>query len=391
MKILFITRLPLNHYAGTEKVLNTVSKYMSGNGHKVYFLNITDGDKSNKERNMPKPFCDYPNNVFLYSRKDLPSIFYSLKFILNYLFLRKKEYETETFENVFLKISGVDLVLVDPPYLLSGIRRAVSNLCANTKIVLWNHGSLSGMICGRSALGAIRRKIWCFMLNKWLMDADASMAISSGIKDQILSCNHQSNVSLIFNPVVTYPEKLIRRSEKAIFVYVGRIDDYQKNISLLIDSLGRIKNMPDWKLKIFGDGPSMGKIKTLSQKYGIYHRIAWFGYVENPFDLIEEASCLVLTSRFEGFPLVLLEAIERGLPVVSADCPTGPSDVVIQDLNGCLFRSGDVDELAEILGRIVDGKLSFPACERVAKSVGEYGRDKVLKDFERYIEWVVAH
>lgn len=389
MKILFITRLPMTSFAGTEKMLEVVTSYLYKKMHGVYFLNFVESVKNVPIGKMVKPFSSYLENVYVYEKKELPSKHSAIWYLFMYLFKRKISYEVDTLAKVVSDIGELDLIIVDPPYLLSGIKKAIKNSNSNAKVVLWNHGSISGMNSGKKIRDKMRKIIWFWLLKKWLAHADGVMAISSGIEQFVLQCNPDQNVQLVFNPIGLSTKKtIVKNSKKIIFVYVGRLEERQKNLSLLINALSALSEY-SWKLNIYGDGPSAEKIKKYARSKNIEKKIAWHGFVENPFEKIEEATCLVMTSRFEGFPLVLVEAIERGLPVVSSDCPTGPSDIVMQNINGYLFKSEDEKELVKILRNIITGDITFKRGEEIVKTVNKYESQKVLDRIEEYLNRIL--
>lgn len=375
-------------FAGTEKILDIVATHLSKKGHRVFFLNIVEDAKYIELQKLVRPFSLFLENVFVFKKEELPSKYSSIWFLFQFVVRRKINYEVDIFNKVISVIDQLDLIIVDPPYLLSGIKKGIINCNSKAKVVLWNHGSLSGMKNGNTIRDITRRAFWCWMLGKWLKSADGAMAISHGIKKMVLQCNPELNVELVFNPINLGDRKLIiNNSETPIFIYVGRLEDRQKNLSLLIDALADVSEF-SWELKVFGDGPSGDKIKKYANSKNINNKITWYGFVEDPFEKVDKATCLILTSRFEGFPLVLVEAIERGLPVVASDCPTGPSDIVIQNVNGCLFKSEDKLALVKILKDIVTGHMPFKRGKEIIKTVNKYESRKVLKKIEAYLDMI---
>ncbi|GEO24718.1 hypothetical protein AAC03nite_05030 [Alicyclobacillus acidoterrestris] len=119
---------------------------------------------------------------------------------------------------------------------------------------------------------------------------------------------------------------------------------------------------------------------------GILNRIEWLGWLDDPWEHLDSASVLVLTSDFEGFGLVLVEALCRGVPVVASNCPVGPSDIVQNGKNGWLFNPGDVDELARILKKISDGSMSLPSIEECVKSIQKFRNDNVIRNMIQVME-----
>ncbi len=106
---------------------------------------------------------------------------------------------------------------------------------------------------------------------------------------------------------------------------------------------------PDWELRIFGDGSSAKKLRKQIAELGIGDSAKLMGFTPRLHEELARASLYVMSSRREGFPMVLLEAMAVGLPVVSFDCPTGPRDIVREGVDGHVVRNGDRHALAEAM------------------------------------------
>lgn len=185
---------------------------------------------------------------------------------------------------------------------------------------------------------------------KQLRYADSHFAISSGIKKQLKSVGvNDELVHIIFNPV-TKNSSTIRfpKNNSAEFMYVGRIlFDGQKNIHELIDFMAK-QETTSWKLHLFGTGPDEEKCKKyiLNNYPEKQNCFIWHGWDRNPWKKIETVNALILTSKFEGFPMVLLEAMSRGIPCISSNCPTGPADI-INSKNGQLYETGNFEDFSQ--------------------------------------------
>ena len=106
---------------------------------------------------------------------------------------------------------------------------------------------------------------------------------------------------------------------------------------------------PDWILQIFGEGPERERLTELIGRHGVADSVRLMGRTEHLGQAFALASVFVLSSRREGLPMVILEAMSKGLPVVSFDCPTGPREIVVNDHNGVLVANGDVAALTQAL------------------------------------------
>jgi glycosyltransferase involved in cell wall biosynthesis len=163
-------------------------------------------------------------------------------------------------------------------------------------------------------------------------------------------CRH---VVQIYNPITI---KISRFStcEHKIVIAVGRLDP-QKGFDYLIDSWGKIAGKyPDWQLNIFGEGPERHNLEIQIEKSNLGSHVFLRGATSNILDEYINSSIFVLSSRYEGFPLVIEEAMSCGLPIVSFDCPSGPSELVKDGLNGFLIPIvGDVKNMASHIEKLI--------------------------------------
>jgi UDP-D-galactose:(glucosyl)LPS alpha-1,6-D-galactosyltransferase len=253
-----------------------------------------------------------------------------------------------------------------------------------TPLVYWDHGSV-GRIYSGSILSSrkerIRRGVSRLLAGHALRFADAHLCISSGIAEITKRAVPNTKTYTIYNPVVM-PSSTITFSEceEQQFIYVGRLDDRQKNISFLLTSLARLVNKA-WHLTIIGDGPDKVALLRLSEYLGLQRRVSFIGISNRPFAEIRCRPILLLTSRFEGFPMVLVEAIAHGIAVISSECLTGPADIVTNYKNGVLFKEGDMEEFTSIIARILDKEIVFPFEADLHESVGMFNSFAVTKEF----------
>jgi glycosyltransferase involved in cell wall biosynthesis len=103
---------------------------------------------------------------------------------------------------------------------------------------------------------------------------------------------------------------------------------------------------------LIGEGPDQAALEQLAVELGIRQSVHFLGFCSNPFPFIRQAEMLVLSSRYEGFGMVLAEAMALGTPVISSDCPTGPRDLLEAGKAGLLVPIGDVDEMARAIDRL---------------------------------------
>ncbi len=156
-----------------------------------------------------------------------------------------------------------------------------------------------------------------------------------------------------------------------ILLAAGRLSR-QKGFDLLIDAFVQVHAVhPDWQLHIFGEGKARPKLTAQIEERGLKGVVRLRGLTRNLDAELNKVSAFVLSSRKEGLPMVLLEAMGAGLPVVAFDCPTGPAEVVENEVNGLLIPAEDVDALAAGMIRMITQpheREKFAAAARVTSA-----------------------
>lgn len=159
-----------------------------------------------------------------------------------------------------------------------------------------------------------------------------------------------------------------------IVVAAGRLGN-QKGFDLLIRAYVGVKaRHPDWRLRIYGSGQWRDRLQRLIAASGLSGHVSLMGRASNMGEKLAEGSIYALSSRFEGFPMVLIEAMSKGLPVVAFDCPTGPAEVVVTGENGVLVERGDVDAFTAALNDLIEDADRRRACGAGAR--------KTARDYE---------
>jgi len=133
---------------------------------------------------------------------------------------------------------------------------------------------------------------------------------------------------------------------------LGRLEP-EKRFDLLIKAFARVVQHVDCRLVIVGDGTLRAELAGLSEQLGLADRVIMPGFLRHPWRLLRHASLFVLSSEVEVFPMVLLEAMSYGLPVVSFDCRTGPAEIIRDGVDGVLVPPLDVEALARAMVRLL--------------------------------------
>lgn len=180
-------------------------------------------------------------------------------------------------------------------------------------------------------------------------------------------------------------------NEVKVMTAVGRLVD-QKGFDLLIESWALVAaDHPDWHLRIWGEGPDRAALEALAKQKGVADSVEMPGVSSAPGRWIEEADAFVLSSRFEGWGLVLGEAMAAGLPSISFDCPFGPADMMTDGEDGLLVREGDVAALAAAMARIMgDSALRQRLGTEALRAADRFSPDRIGGMWEATIRDVLS-
>lgn len=162
-----------------------------------------------------------------------------------------------------------------------------------------------------------------------------------------LARNCGACIAEIPNPLRLLP--VPRETREPLVIAVGRLNK-QKGFDLLLHAFSQLMpSFPEWRLVILGEGPERERLEVLSKTLGLETRVDMPGRVKDVEHWMARASLMVQPSRFEGFPNVLLEGMGMGLAVVSADCPSGPAEIIEDRKNGRLVPVEDPLSLAKVM------------------------------------------
>jgi len=194
------------------------------------------------------------------------------------------------------------------------------------------------------------------------------------------------NVIAIPNPLPFMPKNISPLTEKRV-IAVGRY--YQeKGFDLLLESWSKIyKTHPEWRLEIFGDGDKT-MYEEIRDKLGIPATCCRLNGRTNAIEQeYINSSIFVCSSRFEGFGMVLIEAMACGLGVVSFDCPWGPSSILANDEDGILVEDGNTDALADAIMSLMDDPAKLSALAKNAiVNVQRFQMDKIASQWKQLFD-----
>jgi len=163
------------------------------------------------------------------------------------------------------------------------------------------------------------------------------------------------NLKVIPNPLSFYPQVQSTLQNKKVLA-VGK-QSFQKGYDRLLKSwqLVALKH-PDWSLDIYGTFDEREGLESLAKTLGIKDSVHFFAPVKNIADKYQQASIYAMSSRYEGFGMVLTEAMSYGVPCVSYNCPYGPSDIIANEVDGFLVANGDISKFSEKIIALIESE-----------------------------------
>lgn len=233
----------------------------------------------------------------------------------------------------------------------------------DTRIVLRLGTNLSTALAHRSGL---QRWLRTAPMKRIYQKIDHVVAVSEGVRQDTLAIAKMpaERISVVRNPVVT-DQMLANAQQKAdhpwladaslnVVMGIGRLST-QKDFHCLISAFASVAKQRDaLRLILLGDGKQRDELKQLSEDLGVSSKIDFVGFQHNPYGWLSQADVFVLSSRWEGSPNVLTEALALGIPSVSTRCPSGPNEVLEEGKYGPLVPVGDDTALAAGIAEVLD-------------------------------------
>lgn len=228
--------------------------------------------------------------------------------------------------------------------------------------------------------------------------ADRIVAVSEGVADSIVDGTNvdRSDVTVLYNPVSVFDireesraavdDEWLRSSTFETIVSVGRLEE-QKDPSTLLRSFALVNRArPDTRLILVGRGSKRDDILALADSLDISDVVSLPGYVENAYAYMGHASTFVLSSKYEGLPTVLIEALACGCPIVATDCPSGPREILSGGEYGTLVPVGDTTGLRDAILSTLENTTDP---EKQFRRAQDFSVETIVDQYAAFIERTV--
>lgn len=374
---------------GVQRVTTVIAKELA----KDYDVAIVTFDKNElfnqnlyeiKESKITCRFISYPPNLSLKRKlcKVFSGIYVKLQSNSKWLsnLYAKSSFPSELRDALLLELKEGKYDCIIGVHAPLACRLAtLQNQLPNTKLIGWIHNSFDALFGDDSwYIGRERKRHYVYQFRK----LDDVVLLSHQDAKSYYEYDPLFSPTVIHNPLTLKPGLPSEGNSKR-FLAIGRFSHQHKGFDLLIKAFHIFSEKnKEWKLDIVGEGVEEELYKSLIEKYHLEDRVFIHPFTNNVQDYYSNAQIYVLSSRWEGFGLVLVEAMAHGLPVVSSDLPT--SKEIMGDF-ALYFKNRDIDELAQRLedATHIEWKAKSKEALKIAK---RFGVNQIIEQWKLLIE-----
>jgi len=238
----------------------------------------------------------------------------------------------------------------------------------------------------------IGEKIMLFLVRRFYPLADQVIAVSNGVATDLMReiGLSENMLTIIYSPVITpsifekseeeFNHPWFEKDQPPVVLGVGRLSQ-QKGFDVLIKAVIKVREVVSVRLIILGEGSDRNKLEILIKDNGLENEVSLPGFVQNPFPYMKNSAVFVLSSRWEGLPNVLIQAMACGTAVISTNCPSGPDEILESGKWGDIVNVDNVTELAESLRKVIE-RGDRINCKNIKNyCVQQFGVDVVSNEY----------
>jgi len=350
---------------GAERVMSTMANYWAGKGWPVTLMTFEDGRQA--------PFYNLHPAIILRPlgiAGKSSNVIQGLKNNFRRFFALRRAIQSSAPEAVVSFMSRTNVLVL------------LATLGLNFPVIISERGVPSSRSIG-SVWERLRRRVY---------GRSSCLVVQSQEVLKYFSEEPKLCARVIPNPVVAInghesgsTGNGLRKTER-VLMSMGRLLDI-KGYDLLLQAFSGIApNHPDWSLVIWGEGPQRASLEKLRDDLKLQERVEFPGLTKVPHEKMKHADLFILSSRHEGFPNVICEALATGLPVISFDCPCGPKEIIRQNIDGILVPPEDTKALAAAMDRLMgDDEERNRLAKRGPEVFERFGLEKVMGMWEEIL------
>lgn len=334
---------------GTERVTSVVANNLYNRGYSVSIISCKEGETSKffieKEISLFSLHCEEQLNPF-----------------------KRKLNAFRKLEKI-VKKSNIDvLIAVDVALYLYLWPLQKKHVC---KCIAWEHFNF---YINPNKMVRYARKLAA-------EQADCVVVLGKNdLNNYLTHYKHTKNVTYIYNPIAVETSESSPLAQKRA-IAVGRLN-HQKGFDMLVESWSLIeKEVPDWKLDIYGQGPLKDHLQSRIDELKLQN-IKLRGFSDDIHKEYMNSSLFFLSSRFEGFVLVLMEAMATGLPAVSFRCKEGPEETIDDGVNGFLVEEGNIKQFADCAMKLMKDEVMMKQfASKTKKDLGRFDTEVIINQW----------
>ena len=348
----------INNSGGISRVVSSITDGLVGRyNYKIHLVGFNPGEISGYNWNLNIEYNTINNQKTSVSKGFLSST----------MFLKK-----------YIKDKDIDVLVACGS--LMGPLGVFSTLFSKTKLIYWDHSNFFENTSHKF-------KIECKKFTS--MFSDIVVALTKIDKVNYINNTKAKRVVQIYNPLdphLFYDDNDYD-STSSLIVSVGRLTN-QKDFETLVEVANIVKNSTnEFEWHIYGEGQNRSSIENKISSYSLSDKVILMGQSANLYQIYNKYSMMVMTSKYEGFPMVLLEGLANKLPLISFDIETGPNEIIEENINGFLISDRNINQMADKIITLLKDKskrLSFSSFQK--SKFKDFNYENVLKKWDKLLK-----